>query len=184
MTAYLMVVYDLYVLRDNDKLQDDVVRRLRDRVQFEGARYQLYVAATFVRAGCAFTFDDESDGNTVAEYYNRAVNEAPYDGREGGYQGPTSDTDEVLDDIVGDISRRDDVMEAIRDSFDATSGLNATCSASMVFRCIARAGSSSARRSSMRLSTASRLIQTTSTTVPSPFQRCSMRSRTSRLNPA
>ena len=87
MTAYLMVAYDLYVLRDNDKLQDDVVRRLRDRVQFEGARYQLYVAATFVRAGCAFTFDDESDGNTVADYYNRAVNEAPYEERRGRLSG-------------------------------------------------------------------------------------------------
>jgi hypothetical protein len=62
MTAYLMVAYDLYILRDNNKLQDDVVRRLRDRVQFEGARYELFVAATFIRAGCGFTFDDESDG--------------------------------------------------------------------------------------------------------------------------
>jgi hypothetical protein len=62
MTAYLMVAYDLYILRDNNKLQDDVVRRLRDRNQFEGARYELYVAATFIRAGCGFTFEDESDG--------------------------------------------------------------------------------------------------------------------------
>jgi hypothetical protein len=57
-------------------------------------------------------------GNTVADYYNRAVNEAPYDGREGGYQGPTYETFDVMDDIVGDISRRDEVIEAIRDSFD------------------------------------------------------------------
>ena len=57
-------------------------------------------------------------GNTVADYYNRAVNEAPYDGREGGYQGPTYETFDVLDHIVGDISRRDEVIDAIRDSFD------------------------------------------------------------------
>lgn len=62
MAAYLMVAYDLYVLRDNDKLQEDVVRRLRDRVQFEGAMYELFVAATFIRAGCSFTFEDEKDG--------------------------------------------------------------------------------------------------------------------------
>lgn len=34
-------------------------------------------------------------GNTVADYYNRAVNEAPYETAEGGYQGVTYDTSEV-----------------------------------------------------------------------------------------
>lgn len=57
-------------------------------------------------------------GNTVADYYNGAVNEAPYESAEGGYQGVTYDTDEVMDDIVGDISRRDEVLTAIRESFD------------------------------------------------------------------
>lgn len=57
-------------------------------------------------------------GNTVADYYNRAVNEAPYDGRDGGYQGVTYETDDVMDHIVGDISRRDQVHTAIRESFD------------------------------------------------------------------
>ena len=57
-------------------------------------------------------------GHTVADYYNRAVNEAPYDGREGGYQGGTYETWEVLDDIVGGVSKRDEVLDAIRDSFD------------------------------------------------------------------
>jgi hypothetical protein len=57
-------------------------------------------------------------GHTVADYYNRAVNEAWYDGREGGYQGPKYDTWEVMDDIVGGVSKRDDVLEAIHGSFD------------------------------------------------------------------
>src|SRR5689334_10301109 len=57
-------------------------------------------------------------GSTVGDYYNRAVNEAPYETAEGGYQGITYDTFDVLDDIVGDISRRDEVIDAIRDSFD------------------------------------------------------------------
>jgi hypothetical protein len=57
-------------------------------------------------------------GNTVADYYNRAVNEAPYETAEGGYQGVTYDTFDVLADIVGDISRRDEVIDAIRESFD------------------------------------------------------------------
>ena len=60
----------------------------------------------------------EMIGNTVADYYNRAVNEAPYDGREGGYQGGTHETWEVTDDIVGGVSKRDDVLEAIHGSFE------------------------------------------------------------------
>jgi hypothetical protein len=55
-------------------------------------------------------------GRAVADYY--AVNEAPYESAEGGYQGLTYDTDDVLDDIVGDISHRDDVLTAVRESFD------------------------------------------------------------------
>jgi len=57
-------------------------------------------------------------GNTVAEYYNHAVNEAPYESAEGGYQGVTYDTFEVMEYIVGGISRRDAVIEAITASFD------------------------------------------------------------------
>ena len=57
-------------------------------------------------------------GNTVADYYNRAVNEAPYESAEGGYQGVTFDTFEVMEHIVGGISRRDAVIEAISASFD------------------------------------------------------------------
>jgi hypothetical protein len=60
----------------------------------------------------------EMIGNTVADYYNRAVNEAPYDGREGGYQGVTYDTWEVMDHIVDGVSKRDDVLEAIQESFE------------------------------------------------------------------
>jgi len=56
-------------------------------------------------------------GNTVADYYNRAVEEAPWDGAEGGYQGVTYDTSEVVEHIVGGVSRRDDVMDAITESF-------------------------------------------------------------------
>jgi hypothetical protein len=57
-------------------------------------------------------------GNTVADYYNRAVNEAPFESAEGGYQGVTFDTFEVMEHIVGRISRRDAVIEAISASFD------------------------------------------------------------------
>lgn len=63
MSAYLLLAYDLYVLRDHGKLQDEVVRRLRHRDQFQGARYELFVAATFIRAGLEFAYEDETDGS-------------------------------------------------------------------------------------------------------------------------
>jgi hypothetical protein len=59
MIALLLLAYDLYVLRDHSKLQD--VQRLRHRDQFQGARYELFVAATFIRAGFDFAYEDESD---------------------------------------------------------------------------------------------------------------------------
>lgn len=61
MSALLILAYDLYVLRHHAKLQDDVVARLRQADQFHGARYELFVAATFVRAGFDFEYEDETD---------------------------------------------------------------------------------------------------------------------------
>jgi hypothetical protein len=63
LSALLALAYDLYVLRNYSKLQDEVVARLRHRDQFQGARYELFVAATFIRAGCEIAYEDESDGS-------------------------------------------------------------------------------------------------------------------------
>jgi hypothetical protein len=63
LSAFLALSYDLYVLRNYSKLQDEVVARLRHRDQFQGARYELFVAATFIRAGCDIAYEDESDGS-------------------------------------------------------------------------------------------------------------------------
>ena len=60
-SAYLLLAYDLYVLRHHGKLQEEVVRRLRHQDQFQGARYELFVAATFVRAGFDMDYEDETD---------------------------------------------------------------------------------------------------------------------------
>jgi hypothetical protein len=63
LSSFLALAYDLYVLRDHSKLQDEVVARLRHRDQFQGARYELFVAATFIRSGCEIAYEDESDGS-------------------------------------------------------------------------------------------------------------------------
>ncbi len=63
MSALLLLAYDLYILRHHGKLQDEVVTRLRHADQFPGARYELFVAATFVRAGFDFEYEDETDAS-------------------------------------------------------------------------------------------------------------------------
>ena len=60
-SAYLLLAYDLYLLRNHGSLQKEVIRRLRIPDQFRGARYELFVAATFVRAGFDIEYEDESD---------------------------------------------------------------------------------------------------------------------------
>jgi hypothetical protein len=60
--SYIAFAYDLYVLRHNQKLQERMIHRLKHSEQFQGARYELTVAATLVRAGFDLDFEDESDG--------------------------------------------------------------------------------------------------------------------------
>lgn len=61
--AYLLLAYDIYVLRHSSALQERVITRLRNQDQFQGARYELFVAATMIRAGFALEHEDESDGS-------------------------------------------------------------------------------------------------------------------------
>lgn len=60
-TAYIRLAYDLYVLGHHIKLQQSVVKRLKDRDNFQGARHELFAAATFIRAGYNLEHEDESD---------------------------------------------------------------------------------------------------------------------------
>lgn len=63
--AYMHLAYDLYALDHNAELQENLLARLRNHDQFTGVRYELHVAAVFVRAGFDIEFEDESDGNTT-----------------------------------------------------------------------------------------------------------------------
>jgi hypothetical protein len=57
--AALSLAYDLYFLQLVNKLPTSLVDRLRDRVQFQGARYEVAIAASFVRAGFEIELLDE-----------------------------------------------------------------------------------------------------------------------------
>jgi hypothetical protein len=59
--AYLSLAYDLYVLADHLVLQERLVARLKHPDQFQGARYELAVAATMIRAGFDLEHEDETD---------------------------------------------------------------------------------------------------------------------------
>lgn len=60
--AYLLLTYDLYTLRHHMALQATVVKRLKHQDQFQGARHELFAAATCVRAGYDIEYEDERDG--------------------------------------------------------------------------------------------------------------------------
>jgi hypothetical protein len=57
--ASLSLAYDLYFLQLVNKLPASLVDRLRDRVQFQGARYEIAIASNFVRAGFDIELLDE-----------------------------------------------------------------------------------------------------------------------------
>ncbi len=61
--AYINLAYDLYVLKHHTSLLESVVNRLKHADQFQGARYELLVAASCIRAGFDLTHEDETDGN-------------------------------------------------------------------------------------------------------------------------
>jgi hypothetical protein len=64
MAAYLRLAYDLYALDHNAELQEKLVNRLRNKDNFPGARYEVFVAATLIRAGFELEFENEDDGST------------------------------------------------------------------------------------------------------------------------
>lgn len=59
--AFINLAYDLYILKDHLSLQEKVVDRLKDKKQFQGARYELFVAATCIKAGFDIDYEDETD---------------------------------------------------------------------------------------------------------------------------
>lgn len=58
-SAALGLAYDLYFLQLVNKLPSSLVDRLRDRVQFQGARYEIAIASVFARAGFEIELLDE-----------------------------------------------------------------------------------------------------------------------------
>jgi hypothetical protein len=61
MWHYYLLAYDLFCLEDNGAYQAAIVKRLKHPDQFQGARYEVFAAATCVRAGFKIAYEDEGD---------------------------------------------------------------------------------------------------------------------------
>ncbi|MAS07648.1 MAG: hypothetical protein CL534_23560 [Ahrensia sp.] len=62
--GFLKISYDLFTVADNAHLQEEMIKRLKQNDQnFRGARYELFVAASLIRAGFSVEFENESDSS-------------------------------------------------------------------------------------------------------------------------
>jgi len=59
--AFRSIAYDVFCMMQAMNLSAKLMARLRHPDQFEGARYELWVAATLARAGFSLEFADEDD---------------------------------------------------------------------------------------------------------------------------
>lgn len=62
--AWFRFGYDLFTIRDNAKLHARMTERLLNSENFQGARYELAVAAICIAAGFELEFEDESDNSS------------------------------------------------------------------------------------------------------------------------
>jgi hypothetical protein len=61
LAAYTNFAYDLYVVDDNGDLDADLLRRLKNPAEFQGARHELFVEATCYRAGFTVQHENQKD---------------------------------------------------------------------------------------------------------------------------
>jgi hypothetical protein len=61
MAAYLALAFNLFAIECNSRFDDDLLARLKDKQQFQGARHEVFVEATCLRAGFAIEHENERD---------------------------------------------------------------------------------------------------------------------------
>jgi hypothetical protein len=63
--AFLRLAYDLFTIQQSMLLQEQLIARLKQKRGFQGASYEVQVAASFVRAGFTIELENERDGSTT-----------------------------------------------------------------------------------------------------------------------
>jgi len=61
MLSWYRLAYDFYLIKHNAELQEEILNRIRNKDQFQGARFELCVAASMIVAGFEINFEDEND---------------------------------------------------------------------------------------------------------------------------
>lgn len=61
MLSWYRLAYDLYLIKHNSILQEKILNRLKNRQQFQGARFELCAAASMIVSGFEINFEDEDD---------------------------------------------------------------------------------------------------------------------------
>jgi len=59
--AYLLFSYDLYTVLNKNINIDALIHRLRNRIQFQGARYELFCLAACIRGGFNIVLENEKE---------------------------------------------------------------------------------------------------------------------------
>lgn len=60
--ALLHLAYDIYVLENVGRIPNRIIERLKNPLGFNGARYEVFVFATMIRAGFDLEYLDEASG--------------------------------------------------------------------------------------------------------------------------
>ena len=63
-SALLSLSYNLFLLEHNLAVQDRMIQRLKNKQQLQGALYETYVYAIFIRAGFNIELEDETDSDS------------------------------------------------------------------------------------------------------------------------
>lgn len=62
--AFMAFAYDMFTLSDNATIQASLLRRVLHEDQYHGARYEIFAAASLLRAGFSIAFENEKDSRT------------------------------------------------------------------------------------------------------------------------
>lgn len=63
MLSWYRLAYDLYLIKHNAELQEEILNRIRNKQQFQGARFELCTAASMIVAGFEINYEDETDSS-------------------------------------------------------------------------------------------------------------------------
>ena len=61
LAAYMTFSFNLFAIEDNSRFDDDLLARLKNKEQFQGARHEVFAEATCLRAGFSIEHENERD---------------------------------------------------------------------------------------------------------------------------